>query len=73
MHASVCKHEGKAKAFLRLAPGLLKPARDGIIVAIGLGLPLVVAVAGVPLSGVLVVNDNPSSRLLQSWTKVLGR
>lgn len=47
------------KARQKLFSDLLKPACDSIIVAIGLGLPLVVAVAGV-----LVVNDTPSSRLL---------
>ena len=63
MHAIACEDEGEVKAFLRLTSGLLKPACDSIIVAIGLGLPLVVVVAGVPLSGELVVTNTPSSRL----------
>ena len=64
MLVRLSEREGEVKAFLRLTPGLFKPACDSIIVAIGLGLPLVVVVAVVPPSAVLMVADTPSSRLL---------
>jgi len=62
MHTSVCKREGEVKTFLRLTPGLLKPACESITVAIGFGLPFVEVVAGVPPSGVLVVTGTFGSQ-----------